>query len=405
MEEFSERFDEKSEQELIATIISNGNKFSNFRWLKSDDFFFEPHKMIWKCMKRLFKDGKEINYFSVYDMLRSMKIVIDCKYLDALMLSGASLASLSYLAKRIKRKSIERKILEGEELTQEIVSDLNKETTETIIVKASDVVGDELKDITAGKHLESIGYKSGYPILDSTLGGFKKGDLVIIAGRPAMGKTTCALNFALRFSSFGYKCLYINLEMSARQLARKIISYKTDINSKAFNRELDLNEMTKAMSLGNNIKHENLEILDLGKITLDEIRHAIKTSACDILIIDQLTKIKHLSKRERLDQEIAEITFELKSMAKEFSIPIILLHQINREAEKREHKVPLLSDLRDSGAVEQDGDVILFIHRDNYYTGDESDKEAIIRIAKNKMGETGQIRFLFYPEFSRFTEK
>ena len=399
--------DQKAEQELLALVINNGSKYPAVSWLKSAEFYFEEHQIIWKSIQRLHKDKQEINQFSVYEKVKDQNnLPLKDEYLNALFDAGLSLATLSYYAKRIRKKSIERRILEGEVVTKDLLMELLEEE-KVDILRMQEIVAKELSEIVAGNHLVNVGYKTGFNNLDKYIGGVKKGDLFILAGRPAMGKTTLALNLALNLSENGVKVLYINLEMSANQLARKIISNKARINSSSFNQLLGESEMKRAMLLGSDCleKEKNLFLMDKGKITLEEIRGAIKDRFYDVVFIDQLTKVKHVSKRERLDQEIAEITFDLKAMAKEYEMPVVLIHQINREAEKRENKRPLLSDLRDSGAVEQDGDVVLLIHRDSYYTGDESDRTTTIRVAKNKMGETGELHFSFEPEFSKFYEK
>jgi replicative DNA helicase len=171
-------------------------------------------------------------------------------------------------------------------------------------------------------------------------------------------------------------------------------------------KEMSEHDIKKIMRLGELIVEGQfpLTIYDKGSANVVELADLLKSGKFKFMVIDQLTKIKPSIKRDRFDLEIADKTFAIKEMAKQYKIPVLLLHQANRELEKRADKRPMLSDLRDSGAIEQDADIVLFIHREAIYSGDATDKEALVRVAKNKMGPIGDIKMQFNPEYSEFLE-
>jgi len=399
----------EAEQCLLGMVLWKGKPIEKAISLKKDDFLLKEHQMIWQAIKSLYKRGEGINNILVYEESKKLKHETSPEY-QKVLLDGAFCPEedgLIGMVRLIKESSIQRKIMNGIEVKADDLKELfipDREKTETY--DAKELAVKEINSLLDGKHMENLGYTTRWQKLNRYIGGLKKGDLIILAGRPSMGKTSFAINLAVSLAERGTETLYINLEMTANQIIQKVISLLCKINSDKFNNFILETEAKEFFAAGNYFvdKKLPLKILDASKISLSEIKEYCQKTQCKALFIDQLLKVKRETKRDRFDQEIADITLGLKCLAKELNIPIILLHQINRGVEARIDKRPCLSDLRDSGAVEQDGDIILLLYREGYYSMIESDKTAIVRVAKNKMGRQGDIDFTFEPSLGKFEE-
>jgi len=401
----------KSEQSIIGIILVKGYPVKKVSWLKPKDFYFLAHQTIWRAILKLYEAGKPITMVSVFletfnDKYKKESIAFE--YCDCLAQSVLPYYEhgIVDMAKEIRNRSVQKDISEGKRIDKSLLEQMFIEEESTEIENIGSLVTNEIKGASEGLHLKNLGYSTGFLKVDKFIGGIKGGELIIIAGRPGMGKTTWALNLAVNLAKQKVKTLYINLEMTLSHIARKIIAAESDIDGNAFSREFSELEVKKSFNLVNEMTNNklSLDILDKGKISVDEIRKILVDNNYQAVFIDQLTKVKHESKRQRYDLEVAEITFGLKAMAKELNLPVFLLHQINRQADYREDKRPNLSDLRDAGCIEQDGDLIFLIYRNDYYTG-ENNGEAMINLAKNKMGSVSDMKFVFYPEYSKFAEK
>ncbi len=250
------------------------------------------------------------------------------------------------------------------------------------------------------------GMKTGYKILDKTLGGFQKEELVILAARPSMGKTATALNIILN-SVFKEeaKVAFFNLEMGPIQIIDRVLDIYTGIPMDKKKAELTDRQwcaVTKAASVfaGSNMKIYN-KIFKLSLIKSECRKLKIK-EGLDIVVIDHLQLIEGVKAAENRNVEIAKITRELKLMAKELDVTVLLVSQLSRAPEARSDHRPILSDLRESGSIEQDADVVMLLYRDEYYDRDSEDKRIIeCIVGKNRNGETGVVRFRWVPEVQR----
>ncbi|ENY53694.1 Replicative DNA helicase [Metamycoplasma alkalescens 14918] len=273
----------------------------------------------------------------------------------------------------------------------------------------------------------SVGLKLGFPELDETLLGLNKGDLMILAARPAMGKTAFALNIATNVAKRGKTVLFFSLEMSNPQLVQRMISIDSSIPiSKLKIKNLEIEDQRNLIHTVEDMSTWNIFINDKATLTISDIltlsKRFARNTKVDLVIIDYLQLISDSSKSSLSNRqlEIAKISRSLKQLGRELECPIIALSQLNRNVEKREDKTPLISDLRESGAIEQDADRVVFLHRDDYYKNKKNTNNSEttfsskinyiqpqasltnVIVAKNRHGATKTIQLLFVPDYNRF---
>ena len=248
--------------------------------------------------------------------------------------------------------------------------------------------------------------KTGFPTVDKYLGNIQGGDFVILAGATGMGKTCVMLNFATSMAKQGLNVLLFSLEMNKEQLLNRIVSAETGVWANKYrNNSFTDEEAEKYFSYMYSDKFDKLNIQTCTeyKITVDRIKSIVLSTKCDVIFIDYLGLISSSNKQSSYER-VSEISRDLKLMAMELDKPVICLHQLSRAADNRQDKRPLLSDLRDSGKIEQDADAIIFVFRPAYYVenGDKSDMQ--IRIAKNRHSELGTARVCYNPYIQKISE-
>ena len=256
------------------------------------------------------------------------------------------------------------------------------------------------------------GITSGYPSLDKMISGFNPSDLIIIAARPSMGKTAFALNTAFNAASAGKSILIFSLEMSSSQILQRLLSIKSGIGiQKIKNGFLKDDDWKKLGNASNFLGNFHINIADIPNITVIEMRATARrmkaAGKLDMIIVDYLQLIKGSNLRiENRQQEISEISRSLKGLARELDVPIIALSQLSRAVEQRADRRPMLSDLRDSGAIEQDADIVAFLYRDGYYNekNDITNGDTEIIIGKQRNGPVGTVKLKFIPELAKFIE-
>jgi replicative DNA helicase len=292
-----------------------------------------------------------------------------------------------------------------EEPSKETFGDLRTEVENTI----------ELIQAIANKTANVYAVNTGFTDLDSHLGGFRKGQLVILAARPAMGKSSLALNIAFNAAiSYKKKVAFFTLEMESQELIMRLLSSAAEIPMQRMIRGYDIDEsvINRIIGVGNALQDCEIYIDDSGFQNLNQIRaktRRLKREAkgLDLIVIDylQLMAGNSGSNRENRQQEISEISRGLKILAKEMELPVIALSQLNRGVESRDDKRPILADLRESGAIEQDADIVMFIYRDEVYNENTEYKgKAEILIRKNRHGSIGTIPMTFIKEYTAFRD-
>lgn len=422
------------EKSILSSILRNEKDIpyiiSN---LKAEYFDNEFHSHIYDVIIYLFENNIKIDLLSIIQQLKKENKLINggINYLSSLL---DNIALSSYVAKYIeilKSKFIKNQIINiankmiDKALDENVESmDILNETYEelsSISKKSINYKLDLLKDFTISTidHIEEIrsnknkmiGISSGYTMLDKLTSGFKKTDLIILAARPGMGKTTLALNFSLNVA-FNKKTVAIfSLEMSKEQLALKLFSNngKIDIGNLSCGNLNDQEYKNLANSIGS-LSELSIYVDDSSFISPLELKSkllVLKNSINpDLVIIDYLQLIKGSKKKyDNRFQEVSEVVRELKGVAKDLNLPIIALSQLSRSVEQRADNIPKLSDLRETGEIEQTADIVMFINRTDYYNhNDETNSIATIYIEKNRMGSLGNFDLIFRKNISKFDE-
>ncbi|WP_456013464.1 replicative DNA helicase [Mycoplasma sp. 527] len=287
--------------------------------------------------------------------------------------------------------------------------------------KIGDVANNIMQQILRKEDSDiGIGLQLGFPELDECLLGLNSGDLTIIGARPAMGKTAFALNIANNVAKQGKNVLFFSLEMSNPQLVQRMISIDSTVPIyKLKTKELSIDDQRNLSHTVENMFEWNIVLNDLATLNISDIitlsKRYSRNAKVDLVIIDYLQLIGDNSKRsqENRQLEVAKISRSLKQLGRELACPIIALSQLSRSVEKREDKTPIISDLRESGGIEQDADRVIFLHRDDYYRNKKNDQNANneqkemfsttnVIVAKNRHGSTKTIQLGFYPDFNKF---
>ena len=407
--------------------------------IKTFDFFEKKHEHIYKAALGIYRKGQEIDIITVGSTLKDAKVFKEIggnDYLSQLINTVPTAAHIKSYAEIIIDKSRRRGLIETaavfNKLAQDNKKDVNQiiETAELKLFNVSEQHVEQnivhLKEILSQsfeklKHLrenkgELRGTSSGFRDLDNFLAGFQKSDLFIIAARPGMGKTGFALNLAYNIS---YKhelekqktVLYFSLEMSQDQLVDRLLSMHTGVDNwnlrTGYLKNEDFQKISEAQI---SLAQASLYIDDTPGLNISEIRTKTRRlnykQKVDLIVVDYLQLMSGLSGRysDNRVQEISEISRGLKLLAKELDIPVIALSQLSRQTESRENKHPTLADLRDSGAIEQDADVVAFLYREEYYNPDNNEKKGIleVQIRKHRNGPVGKVELYFNKEIQRY---
>jgi replicative DNA helicase len=429
------------EEAVLGAMMLEKDKLSAvIELLQPEVFYKTEHQIIFAAIQRLFSKVKPVDILTVTDELRQtgeLDMVGGPYYIAMMTNRVASSANIEYHARIILQKHIQRELIR---ISAEVIKDAYEDTTDVfdLLDKAESslfavsetslrrtvrsmqsLVKDAIEDIAAGRkhegHLRGVG--SGFTDIDRVTGGWQKSDLIILASRPGMGKTALALTMARNVAvDFKKPVAVFSLEMSAVQLVMRLIASETEIPAEKLKRgNLEDYEWEQLNSRISSLIDAPLYIDDTPALTIFELRaksrrlkaqHNIELIILDYLQLMQGTP-EHKGNRE---QEISTISRSLKAMSKELDIPIIALSQLSREVEKRLVKRPILSDLRESGSIEQDADLVLFIYRPEYYKVDEdsygSATEGIseIIIAKNRNGATKDVKLKFISRFAKFID-
>jgi replicative DNA helicase len=406
--------------------------------LTTDSFYLKQHKIIFDAMVSLFESSEPIDTVTLYEELKKREQTEDAGgavYLSKLSQNISSAANIEYHAKIILEKQILRGLItssheiakaayEGTEDAFDILDQAERkifEITETHLKKTftgmDRAVRDALEYIEAihSNTKQKFSVPTGFYELDEMLGGFQKSDLVIIAARPSMGKTALALTLA-RNAAVDHKVPVgiFSLEMATMQLIIRMLCAEGRLNAHLVRTgKLPSEEGIKLSKNAHRLIESPLYIDDTPAQTVLEIRAKARRLKAEknigMIVIDYLQLMQGPSNSESREREISHISRSLKSLAKELNIPVIALAQLNRAVETRTDKRPQLSDLRESGSIEQDADVVLFLNRPEYYNiknfaddGTSTEGVAEVIIGKQRNGPTGEVRLAFIKEYARF---
>jgi replicative DNA helicase len=408
------------ERAVLSSILFNPEELEDVLGvLKPKDFYLPAHKKIFEVMVKLHNDDmpideefirkrvdtKDVDDSILLEILSANPITNTLAYVREIK-DGSVKRELASLATTIKKVAIEEEMSANEALDT-IQGELYKISTDSATSELKDmqtVTGDTLSYIEkmkkmGNKHL--IGETTGFEALDRRTTGFNAGDLIIIAARPAMGKTALVLNMALKNVEQGKGVIFFSLEMPAEQLMLRMLAAKTSIPLQNLRKgDLDDQQWSNLSGAFDDLNTKKLFVDDGGSININQLRARVRKLAQNdannikLVIIDYLQLMQGTGNKDR-HQEVSDISRGLKMLAREMKIPIIALSQLNRGLENRPDKRPMLSDLRESGAIEQDADIIMFVYRDDVYKErDEARKE---KEAKDK-GEDYKSKFINKPE-------
>ena len=429
----------EAEQAVIASMLIDNNIAEEIiNALKPEDFYFPAHKHILTALNNLNKRGLPLDLITLHTELTDINLIEKAggiEYLSELVNTVPNAANADKYLDILKEKTILRSLITagsditslGYEVSQDVESLIDK--AQNITSNLGDGTGLRRFVVHISKVLEShqemlnkiqeenknnsnnkdiTGVPSGFEALDKLTNGFQKSDLIITAGRPGMGKTAFGLSVLLNAAQAGKHCAFFSLEMSSEQLVKRLISAVAHIGQKTLRTgNFTSEEIEKYLAANNVLDKLPIYLDDTPFITVNQIkakcRKLYNAGELDIIFVDYLQIMgysKHLQNRE---QQISEISRSLKAMAKEFNVPVIALAQVNRNVEKSDNKRPRLSDLRESGAIEQDADIIMFLYRDKVYNPDTAYKNvAEIIIEKHRNGEQGTAYVEFHAAYTHF---
>ena len=424
----------EAEKSVLGGIFLKPDIFGDVvEILHPNDFYKNGHKLIYEAMRDIYNSGTGIDPIVVVNKLKKNEKfdeLVGEQLLFDIISDVPTAANIIEYAKIVKEKATLRRLGEvGTKIVElayegyeEVDNILDK--AEGMIFKISENVDSKdlvsLKDVIAQEfvRLEKVyqnkgvatGISSGFSDFDQMTSGFHPSDLIILAARPAMGKTAFALNLALNAAMKSKKgVLLFSLEMSSSQLLQRPLSIEAGIGlQKIRNGFLDPDDWGKLGLASMKLSNSEINIADLPNVNVLEIRAIARrlkaAGKLDMIIIDYLQLIKGNSTRgDNRQQEISEISRALKGIARELDIPIIALSQLSRATEQRADRRPMLSDLRESGAIEQDADMVMFLYRDDYYNEDSEDKGLTeVIIGKQRNGPVGTIKLRFFHEYTKF---
>ncbi len=425
---------------LGAAMLENDVLINVIDIVSEDSFYMEAHQKIWKAILQLYNESSPVDILTVTDKIKSngdFGDIISPYYVTQLTNRVSSGANSEYHARIIEQKKLGRDVIKiASELmsgayddTRDIFELIDMMITEAYNlndlggIKSSEsnveLVKQVTKKIEHAKQEQGItGLKSGLIKQDLSFGGYKPTNFYVKAGRPAMGKTSLALCEANHMANNeGYKVIFFSIEMSSVQLMERMVSIQTDISLNKFaSGEMTKDDWKQYHSKTSDLMNENLRIVDIAGITLNQVRkiskkHAVK-HGLDCIFIDYLQLMRDPIKGQNSRQEeVSRISVGLKRLAKEMNVPVIALSQLSRAVETRGgDKRPQLSDLRESGSIEQDADVVQFVYRPEYYgiTEDEAGNSTAGRAdlinAKNRHGAVGDIHVKFIAHLTKFTD-
>lgn len=424
----------EAEQSVLGAILIDPNSFLNVAdTLTVEHFYANQHVVTYSAMKELSEQGISIDLVSLMAKLQEnqqLDTAGGVSYLARMAKSVPTAANITHYAEIMHDRYLHRTTIISleEQLRNAWKSDNGMMALASVQTAASNlsdkaVKGREFRtarevflsafDIMEQRYANSgdevTGIRSGYVDLDRMTSGFQNSDLIIVAARPSVGKTAFALNIAQFVALKGQKRVAVfSLEMSAEQLALRMISAEGNIEANRIRTGfLRGDDWEKATNVISTLGESHLFIDDSAALTaqgiINKCRRLKQKFGLDMIVIDYLQLISGEKGKENRQQEVTDISRKLKQLARELHIPVIALSQLNRAVEQRQDKRPMMSDLRESGAIEQDADIVAFLHREDYYDAETEKKNIIeIIIAKQRNGPVGTVELVFMKDYNKF---
>lgn len=424
----------EAEQSVLGAMLIRQEAITETQEiLRADDFYREAHRIVYNAIEELFSNHEAVDLVTLTEQLRktnNLDKVGGISFVTALANSVPTAANVVYHAKIVKEKAELRRLIDAateiaakayadEDDVDDIMDDAEKKILaiaanqmrgsfvpiSEIIISAIDRV-EQLYENQGGL----TGISTGFSDLDQLTSGLQPSDLVLVAARPSMGKTAFTLNIATYAALHDSSVAFFSLEMSKEQLVQRMICSEGAIDSQRLRTGGLLDEeWTQLIATADRLSTAKIYIDDTPGITVMELRSKARRlkaeHGLDLVIIDYLQLMQGRSARsgDNRQQEISEISRSLKALARELGVPVVALSQLSRSVESRQVKKPMLSDLRESGSLEQDADIVMFLYREDYYNQETENKNITeVIIAKHRNGPIDTVRLFFHKEYTKF---
>lgn len=424
-----------AEEAILGAVLTNPISLTKILDLIKPESFYKPaNKFIYEAILHLFSKNQAIDIVTVSERLNEidkLELIGGRAYINDLALNVVTTANIEYYAKIVQEKAIKRELINaGSEIVEMAYDNFTTEatldnaeklifniaqkktTTDLVPVKELVLTSYEKIEYRYNHRDELIGVPTGFYDLDMITSGLQKSDLIILAARPSMGKTAFALNIAQNVALKANKAVAIfSLEMPKEQLVQRMLCSEAEVDSQRLKtgnmQAKDWEKLTTTMNL---FADAPIYIDDAAGATVMDVRAKCRRLAMEekelgLVVIDYLQLMEGSSSgKDDRNQQISGISRGLKTLARELGVPVIALSQLSRAVEQRTDKRPMLSDLRESGAIEQDADIVMFIYRDEYYNKEDSENKgkAEVIIAKHRNGSVGSIQLLFQGSITKF---
>ena len=426
----------EAEQSVLGSILLDKEAMiSVSETLVPEDFYKEAHKVIYESMLKLYNSQSEIDLITLTDELRDQGYLDDIggiAYITSLSTVVPTTSNIKYYVNIVKEKSISRQLISAAndiinlgydgsakveyvlENAEKKIFDISQERATNDFQPINQVISEALSMLEKlyEEKNDVTGLTTGFRDLNKKINGLQRSDLLLIAARPAMGKTAFALNLVQNAALKGDASVAVfSLEMSKEQLVQRMIASQSTVELKKIKTgtlaDNDWPRITDGMAILSGAK---IHIDDTPGIKISELRSKCRKlkieKGLDLVLIDYLQLMEGEGQNESRQQEIAKISRSLKILAQELDCPVVALSQLSRAPEQRADHRPMLSDLRESGSIEQDADIVMFLYRDEYYNPDTEKKNiGEVIVAKNRHGETGTVELVWFGGIQKFADK
>lgn len=426
-------YDFLAEQAIIGCILAKNETFDSANQIiKPVDFYDSRTQRIYKSIVLMFEKDIKVDYVSLVSQLSSENILQEVggeEFITEITLSSFYTPNIETYCKSVKEKSLLRSLIGASEdiidssykqkddvsdilaIAENRIFEISQDSHNQGLVRVSDTMDDTLRQINELTLADGkiTGVSTGLDVVDNKLSGLQNSQLILLAARPAMGKTALGLTMAWNAAKIGKSVAFFSLEMSTYQLNQRLLSMVSLVSLESIiNGSIRDDDWSLLIDATKKIVKTDLYVDETPGIRLSEMKSKLKRlkaeRGLDLVVIDYLQLMQADGRQENRQNEIASISRGLKSLSKELNCPILSLAQLSREADKRADHKPILSDLRESGAIEQDADVVMLLYREDYYDEEVEPNQAKVIFAKHRNGATGTVDLFFNKQCTTFTD-
>ena len=426
-------YDFLSEQAIIGCILAKNETFDSANQIiKPVDFYDSRTQRIYKSIVKMFEKDIKVDYVSLVSQLSNENILQEVggeEFITEITLSSFYTPNIETYCKTVKEKSLLRSLIGASEdiidssykqaddvtdilaIAENKIFEISQDSHNQGLVRVSETMDDTLRQINELTLADGkiTGVTTGLDVVDNKLSGLQNSQLILLAARPAMGKTALGLTMAWNAARVGKSVAFFSLEMSTYQLNQRLLSMVSLVSLESIiNGSIRDDDWALLIDATKKIVKTDIYVDETPGIRLSEMKSKLKRlkaeRGLDLVVIDYLQLMQADGRQENRQNEIASISRGLKSLSKELNCPILSLAQLSREADKRADHRPILSDLRESGAIEQDADVVMLLYREDYYDEEVEPNQAKVIFAKHRNGATGTVDLFFNKQCTTFTD-